>query len=326
MNTVLVVGAGSLGTLYGAALARAGCDVQLLARPAHARAIADAGHVVVQSAGEEWRAGVRATADPASVGPAATVILLTQAQDSAAALASLDHIRGDVALALSLQNGGGTERPLQAWCGPERVAGGTSMVGATLLAPGRVAHTNPGLTYLGELDGSPRARTVALGEQLEAGGLECLVTDRVRSAEWSKLVHAAATMTITALPRLPLHAAMTDAATARACAELVREGGAVAAAAGVALDDWPGMLPVAAMCAAGLEEAAELVSARGREFAAAGATAIQTSMLRSVETGRRLELGSVHGFLCAEADRLGVPVPRLQFALDLLGAIDRSER
>ena len=110
------------------------------------------GDVVVQSAGEEWRAGLHATADPASVGPAATVILLTQAQDSAAALASLDHIRGDVALALSLQNGGGTERPLQAWCGAERVAGGTSMVGATLLAPGRVAHTNPGLTFLGELE------------------------------------------------------------------------------------------------------------------------------------------------------------------------------
>jgi 2-dehydropantoate 2-reductase len=322
VNTVLVVGAGSLGTLYGAALARAGCDVQLLARPAHADAISAAGHVVVEQSAGEWRAPLRATADPAEVGPAATVLLLTQAQDSAAALAALDHIRGDVALALSLQNGGGTERPLQAWCGAERVAGGTSMVGATLVAPGRVAHTNPGLTFLGELDGSTRDRTAALGARLQAGGLECLVTDRVRSAEWSKLVHAAATMTITALPRLPLHAAMIDAA--RACAELVREGGAVAAAAGVALDDWPGMLPVATMCATGLDEATELVAARGREFGAAGATTIKVSMLRSIETGRRLELGSVHGYLCAEADRLGVPVPRLQLALDLLGAIDRS--
>ena len=149
-----------------------------------------------------------------------------------------------------------------------------------------------------------------------------MVTDRVRSAEWSKLVHAAATMTITALPRLPLHAAMTDPATARACAELVREGGAVAQAAGVALEDWPGMLPVATLCAAGLDEATELVLARGREFP----PAIKTSMLRSVETGRRLELGSVHGYLCAEAVASGRRGPRLQLALDLLGAIDRSAR
>jgi 2-dehydropantoate 2-reductase len=322
VSTVLVVGAGSLGTLYGAALARAGCDVQLLARPAHAEAIAAAGHVVVESGGEEWRVPLRATADPALVGPAGTVLLLTQAQDSEAALASVAHIRDGVTLAVSLQNGGGTERPLQAWCGAEPVAGGTSMVGATLLAPGRVAHTNPGLTFVGELDGSVSPRTTDLGARLEAGGLECVVTDRVRSAEWSKLVHAAATMTITALPRLPLHAAMIDAATA--CAELVREGGAVAAAAGVTLDDWPGMLPVATMCSASLDEATELVATRGREFAAAGATAIKVSMLRSIETGRRLELGPVHGYLCAEADRLGVEVPRLQLALDLLGAIDRS--
>ena len=36
---VVVIGAGSLGTVYGAALARAGLDVQLLAREEHARAI-----------------------------------------------------------------------------------------------------------------------------------------------------------------------------------------------------------------------------------------------------------------------------------------------
>jgi 2-dehydropantoate 2-reductase len=322
VTAVLVVGAGSLGSLYGAALARAGGDVQLLARPAHAAAITAAGYVVVSQGAQEWRATLSATSDPAAVRPAETVLLLTQAQDSEAALGSVAHARDAVTLAVSLQNGGGTERSLQDWCGAARVAGGTSMVGATLLAPGRVAHTNPGLTFVGELDGSVSERTEDLGARLRAGGLECVVTDRVRSAEWSKLVHAAATMTVTALPRLPLHAALIDAATA--CAQLVREGGAVAAAAGVALDDWPGMLPVATMCAAGLDEATKLVAARGREFAAAGATAIKVSMLRSIETGRRLELGSVHGFLVAEADRLGVEVPRLRLAFDLLGAIDRS--
>ena len=50
---VLVVGAGSLGSVYGARLARGGSRVQLLAREAHARAIEDAGGVVVVRGDED---------------------------------------------------------------------------------------------------------------------------------------------------------------------------------------------------------------------------------------------------------------------------------
>ena len=109
-DSVLIVGAGSLGTLYGACLSRAGCDVQLLARPAHAAAIADAGCVVVEDHGTEWRAALLATPEPGEVRPASIVLLVTQTQDSESALASIGHVRDDVAVAVSLQNGGGTER------------------------------------------------------------------------------------------------------------------------------------------------------------------------------------------------------------------------
>ena len=219
---VLIVGAGSLGTLYGAVLARACCEVQLLARPAHAEAIAAAGGVQVEDPAGHWTARLRATADPAAVEPADTVLLLTQVQDGPAALAPLEP--AGVRLAVSLQNGGGTERALEDWCGHDNVASATSMVGATLVAPGRVAHTAAGPTYLG-----PGAE--ALAARLESGGLETIVTERIRSAQWSKLVNAAATMTITALPRLPLHVAFTEMSVAYV--ELVREGAAVARRSGV---------------------------------------------------------------------------------------------
>ena len=59
---VVVIGAGSLGTVYGAGLARAGADVQLLAREAHARAIQEAGFVTIDSFGERWEVPLRARA------------------------------------------------------------------------------------------------------------------------------------------------------------------------------------------------------------------------------------------------------------------------
>ena len=139
------------------------------------------------------------------------------------------------------------------------------MVGATLVCPGRVAYTGPGLTYLGEFGGGTSSRTRELGRRLEAGGLECLVTDRVRSAAWSKLLNAAATMTLTVLPRLLLHAALSDPATSHAYVDLIREGAAIADRAGVALEDWPGMLPVESLRSLPAEQAAEIVSPRGRQ-------------------------------------------------------------
>jgi len=52
MTGVLVVGAGSLGSVYGARLSQGGAGVQLYAREEHARAIDAAGGVVVERGDE----------------------------------------------------------------------------------------------------------------------------------------------------------------------------------------------------------------------------------------------------------------------------------
>ncbi len=70
---VVVIGAGSLGTVYGAALARAGLDVQLLAREEHARAIQESGAVTIDSFGERWQVPLRADWRPERIEPAEIV-------------------------------------------------------------------------------------------------------------------------------------------------------------------------------------------------------------------------------------------------------------
>jgi 2-dehydropantoate 2-reductase len=309
VRSVLVVGAGALGTLYGEALARGGADVQLLARPAHAEAIVRAG-----------RERLTAVSDPAAVRPADTVIVMCKSHATAAALEPLSP-RG-VEVAVSFQNGVEKDRLLEEWCGRERVLGGSSMVGATLVRPGVVAHTLEGVTYLGELDGRVSERARSLGAAIEAGGLPVVVTDRVLSVEWSKLVHAAATVAIAALPRLPFHRALQDAELARVYVATLREGAAVAADVGVELGDWPGMFPVATIAAAETEEAVELVRERGRRMEAAGSTDVRVSMLVDMEQGRPLEHEAIHGFLAREAERLGVDAPLTSAGYDLFAAID----
>lgn len=321
---VLVVGAGALGSVYGAALARAGADVQLLARRAHAEAVEAAGGIEVDGLDGRWRAALRAEWRPERIAAAEIVIVLTKSHDTDAALAALPQVRDHARVVVSLQNGVEKDRRLAAWCGEQRVLGGMSMVGATLERPGSVRHTLVGATYLGELAGGASARARELAELLERGGLPAVATDRVLSAEWSKLVHAAPTMTLTGLARLPFHAVLLDPGLAVRYVRLLREGAAVAAAAGVALDDWPGMFPVRTLAAAPEEEAVALVRERGRAMAAANSTAVRVSMLSDIERGRRLEVDAVHGFLVAEAERRGVPVPLSRVAHELLCALDAA--
>lgn len=321
---VVVVGAGSLGTVYGAALARAGLDVQLLARESHARAIQAAGSVRIDSFGERWDVPLRAEWRPELIEPAEIVILLTKTPDTRAALESLDHLRDDVRLAVSFQNGVSKNEELAAWGGPETVLGAVAMVGATLEEPGHVRHTMNGPSFLGELDGTSSPRLERLAAALEAGGLPAVVTDRIRSVEWSKLVHAVPTTALPALTGLYLHQIFTEPELAGLYVDMVREGLAVATAVGVELDDWGALFPVRSIGTAPRDEAVELALAHGGRLVENGMTTITVSMLQSVQTRRRLEVEALQGYVSREGARLGVPTPMIDLCHRVLAGMDAT--
>ena len=264
----------------------------------------------------EWR--------PERVQPADTVLLMTKSHDTLAALADLGRVAAEVEVAVSFQNGVEKDRLLGEWCGAERVIGAMSMVGATLDAPGQVSHTLLGSSYLGELPRGLTPRVRALAADFEAGGLPVVLSERIRAVEWSKLVHAGPAMTITALPQLPYHRALQDPGLADLYVRLLREAAVVAAddRDAVPLEDLPGMFPVGWLSTAGHAEAVALVQQLGRQMEQAGSTNVILSMLRDLQSGRRFELDAVHRFVIAEADRLGLDVPRSRACLELLEALD----
>ena len=321
---VVVIGAGSLGTVYGAALARAGLDVQLLAREAHARAIQESGAVTIDSFGERWRVPLRAEWRPERIEPAEIVVLLTKTPATQEALDSLAHIRDAVRIAASFQNGVAKNDDLAAWSGPASVVGAVAMVGGTLESPGHVQHTMNGPSFIGELDGSSSERVARLAALLEAGGLPVVVTDRIRSVEWSKLVHASPTTALPALTGLHLHQIFTTPELARLYVDMVREGSGVAAAVGVELDDWGALFPVRTIAAAAPDEALAVAVAHGERLVAAGMTEITVSMLQSVQTRRRLEVEAIQGYLCREGARLGVSTPVTDLCYRVLSGMDAT--
>ena len=81
MTSAVVLGAGALGSIYGAALARSGCSVTLLARESHAAAISRSGLRVQRSDGTSESVMLDATSEPRDLPPAELVLVTAKAFD-----------------------------------------------------------------------------------------------------------------------------------------------------------------------------------------------------------------------------------------------------
>ena len=190
--------------------------------------------------------------------------------------------------------------------------------------PGRVQHTMNGPSFIGELDGRESERVARLATLLESGGLPVVTTDRIRSVEWSKLVHGSPTLALPALTGLYMHEIFVTPELARLYVDMVREGFAVATAAGIELEDWASLFPVRTVATAPPDEALEIALAHGRRLVEGGMTEIAVSMLQSVQSRRRLEVEAIQGYLCREGARLGVPTPINDLCYRILAGMDAT--
>ena len=292
LDPVGIVGAGAVGGYFGAALARGGAAVTLLARPAQAKAIRRDGLVVLE-ARSEWRSDVRAAVDPADLRDAALLMVAVKSHDTESAIAPLvPHLRRD-ALVLSLQNGVDNAERIAALL-PNSVYAAAVYVGADTDGPGRIRHTGRGDLLVGRPRKVPErgdaARDLARIAQLfDAAQVPCPVADDIDAALWSKLAMNCALNAVSALAhaRYRAMAAHPDIRALMEC--LVRETAAVAAADGIALD------------------AQALVGALWK--LAASMPEQQSSTAQDLQHGKRTEIDALNGFVARRARALGLEAP-----------------
>src|SRR3954469_15599367 len=314
---IVVVGAGSLGTVVAAALAASGVDVVVYCRPAQVAAIEDDGLDV--GGLRELHARVRATADAAAIGAVDYLLLAVKTRDTPAALAALRDV--PLGAAASLQNGLAKDDQLAAAYGGGRVLGAATILSATAQGPGRATWTLRGTTYFGELDGPPTPRVEALVAAFEGAGLPAEAVANVRSAEWSKLCQIVPAAALSALTRLPYYLVCKTPALAELFVDLTRECAAVADAAGVPLADYAAYNPRTLATAPRAEAVASMI-ARVTTMEANGLTEMRISMLQDILRGRPTEVEETLVYVVRTAETLGVPVPLVRFAYGVVRGVE----
>ena len=318
---IAIFGAGAIGGLLAARLARSGAEVTVIARGPHLAAMQAEGLRLV-SGGETIVAHPRCVADAAEAGAQDFVIVTLKAHGLPAAAPAIAKMMGpETALVTAVNgvpywyfhalDGPWRDRRVESvdpggivWetLPPARAIGCIVYPAAEVVAPGVIEHGYGDRFTLGEPDGTRSARCERLAAALQAAGFKAPIRPRIRDEIWVKLWGNMAFNPLSALTGATLDR-LTGRPDLRAAARaMMLEGQAVAEAFGVRF----------------------AIDVDKRIAGAAEVGAHRTSMLQDLERGRPMEIDALLGAVVELGQLAGVASPACDLVLALVRERARS--
>ncbi|HEY4371224.1 MAG TPA: 2-dehydropantoate 2-reductase [Burkholderiales bacterium] len=317
---ICVVGAGSIGGLIAAYLARAGFDTSVVARGAHLRAIQAQG-LTLTAPDERFTVKLPAEEDPAVFGPQEIVFLGLKAHQIPEMLPRLKPLIAAHTVVVPAINGipwwyffrEGSERDGQAIAcldphasmfadlDPHHVVGAVVHAAAEVSAPGEIRSNGRRTFYVGEPDGSLSRRLNALADTMVRGGLEAHVSDNIRAEVWMKLVGNLTFNPVAALTRANLVEICDNPGLTDLIRRGMEEANAVSAAYGVP----------------------QIVTIDKRLEIARGVGPVRSSMLQDLEAGRAMEIEPIIGTVVELARNKNIPVPHISLLYAMVSELAR---
>lgn len=306
IESVAVVGAGAVGSFFGAMLARAGHAVTLVGRAAHVEAIRRDG-LQLQMGGRTEAVRLRAATGLDAVRGADLVLFCVKSTDTDTVARELAPLLAPGALVLSLQNGVENAATLARHL-PQVVVPAVVYVATAMPAPGTVAHHGRGDLVIGAFGaaaaahGDVPARLQQLVELFATARVPVRISDDVMAELWSKLMVNCAYNAVSGLAQAPYAALAALPAVVELQEAVVREVVALAEAEGV---DLP------------LEHALQAMAR-----IAAAMPAQYSSTAQDMARHRPSEIDHLNGFVARRGRERGVPTPVNQALFALVKLVE----
>jgi 2-dehydropantoate 2-reductase len=292
-HSTVVVGAGAVGSFFGAMLARAGHHVTLIGRAPHVRAIARSG-LQLHMGGSVHAVPMAATADMAAVRGADLVLFCVKSTDTDAVAREIAPLLDADALVLSLQNG--VDNPGRiAHHVRQAVVPAVVYVATAMPEPGVVRHFGRGDLVIGPLtahaaqDAAANQRLQDVVDLFADAHVPVRISPDVMVELWSKLMVNCAYNAISALAQLPYGRMAAMPAILEVQQAVVREVVAVAQADGQ-------NLPLDAALTA-------------MERIAAAMPEQLSSTAQDMARGKPTEIDHLNGYVARRGAELGIATP-----------------
>jgi 2-dehydropantoate 2-reductase len=328
--TITIYGSGAIGGVVGAFMAAAGEDVLFVDKVAE--------HVDAMNARGLRISGARSLAIPVRAvhpaqlqGPLGLVFLAVKSQDTEAALDTIAPLAGRETVVVSLQNGMNPPA-IARRLGKERVVGAFVSFPADWQGPGHVEQGGFGHIWIGALESggeaAPGQRQEHLSriQQLLAHSVNAHVTDNIIGYLWSKQIDCSL-LFAQAVGDQTFADTFGNARYQPVLTALVGEGVGAAVAAGVKLESFGAFEP--------LKLRPQTPRQEDEARAVLNRFADQTRNQIKVRSGpwrdlavrkRPTEIDHMVGWVIAQGQRLGVPMPLNEALVRQVKELERGTR
>ena len=323
MRTV-IYGAGSLGTVLGAYLKRAGEEVDLVSRNReHIRALQEHGARITGTV--LFTEPVCALLPEEMEGMYDLILLMTKQQKNREVVRKLKSFLKDDGLLVTFQNGL-PEPAIMEIIGEERTLGCTVEWGATLTEPGVCAVTSDPdrlSFHMGKMKAVPEEKLLAVKALLEKMG-SVILEDDLTGVRWTKLLINTAFSGIGTVIGGTYGDVARGRRTRKGVIACINECATVAQAEGVRLAPIQGIeIGKLVPCRSAFQRALLMlfIPVAMRKFGA-----IYPSMLQDIEKGKHCEIESFNAILSEHGRKNGVLTPVNDRITEIIREIDSGKR
>ena len=320
---VAIYGAGSLGTILGAFISKAGVEIELINRnKAHVEALKADGAKIVGTM-NFTQPVVAYTPDEMS-GKYDVVFLMTKQQHNAQVVNMLNGYLAQDGVLVTFQNGL-PEMQIAEILGEERVLGCTVAWGATLQSPGVCELTSQpdALSFsLGAISANRSRHFEQVKQLLEMMGTVD-VEENFIGTRWSKLLINAAFSGMSAVLGCSFGEAAAPRKSRRIVQALIKECIDVCQAGGIRIEPVQGKDIVKLL---------NYTNALKRAFsfmiipiAIRKHARLKASMLQDLEKGKLTEVDAINGAVSATGRKVGCPTPMNDRVVEIIHRIEQGE-
>ncbi len=305
---IAVVGAGAVGSFYGAMLARAGHRVTLIGRPAHVQATTSNGlKLNLATSSETEIIQIEASTELSSLHTADLILFCVKSTDSASVALQIAPYLAPHALVMSLQNGV-ENAALIAQHIPHAVIPSVVYVATEIPAPGFVKHHGRGELVIGTMQISrlsdPQKTLQDIVLLFGSAQVPVQISQNVMAELWSKLMINCAFNAISGLAQIQYEKLAALESVRNTQTALVKEVIAVAQADGIHLSE-----------TVALQSVAQISVTMGSQ---------KSSTAQDMARSKPSEIDHLNGFIVRRGQALGVPTPVNQALFALVKLVESS--
>ena len=304
---VAVIGAGSMGSLFGGYLADV-CDVCLYSRnPGYVAAVSENGLIMTQG-DKKWVKKIEVTGDPAKIGPCDVAIVFVKGTGTEKAVqdAMISCITPET-LVITLQNGIGNVDVIRKHVPADQIAYGFTVLTSDLKATGHIELTalKTAPTYATPLTEKARPKVGRLVDSLNKAGLETYISDDIDEKIWRKLLVNCSENTLCAILKVNVTELMiTTPESFEIGKQIIFEVSDVARAKGINITRQEALQHVLDVTG----------SVPGHV----------PSMVFDIGNKKPTEIDVLNGAVVAEGKRLGVPTPINEVIVNMIKALEKN--